>query len=135
MLLRAREPVNKSISLSAAVNEIKTAPFGGESCPEKSHRLFIERIKIRARRGYSAPFARLTAEREGFPPCPFTPPFLFLPPPLPNPRLRPCPLRPVEPLRCSLCSPERPRPAINVMHPQTHPRPPRRRTQTRLRPS
>jgi len=27
------------------------------------------------------------------------------------------------PLRCSLCSPERPRPAINVMHPQTHPCP------------
>lgn len=115
----------ESVAQSVEVRELKTDLFA-ENCSEKSP-LFIERIKIRAHRGYSAPLAYLP--ERGRTPCPF-----LSPRPLPN-RLRPCSPQPAEPLRCSLCSPERPRPAINVMHPQTHPRSPRRRTQTQMQPS
>jgi len=67
------------------VRELKIELFV-ENCSEKSP-LFIERIKIRARRGCSTPLTYLPEREEG-------PSFLFLSPrPLPN-RLRPCPLQP-----------------------------------------
>ena len=90
-----------------------------KNCSEKSQ-LFIERIKIRTRRGYNVLFAYLPKRGRV--------PFLFLSSCLLPNHLHLYPPQFAEPLRCSLCSPERPRPAINVMHPQTHPHPPRQHT-------
>lgn len=92
ILLKVHKRINGQIDFaengifSMEVRELKTEL----NCSEKSP-LFIERIKIRARRGYSVPFAYLP--ERGRPPFPFF--FLFAR------FFAPCPLQPAEPLRCS----------------------------------